>query len=82
MLAALALDPDEDEDQLLLQHAVRKLCLALICQQVGSTPFQSPNREATSIWAQIPGGERILPTQNAVGAETRGLKYQFPNTNF
>ena len=42
MLAALALDPDEDEDQLLLQHAVRKLCLALICQQVGSTPFQSP----------------------------------------
>lgn len=41
MPAALALDPDEDEDQLLLQYAVRKLCLALICQQVSSTPFQS-----------------------------------------
>ena len=42
MLAALALDPDKNEDQLLLQHAVRKLYLALICQQVGNTPFQSP----------------------------------------
>ena len=42
MLAALALDPDKNEDQLLLQHAIRKLYLALICQQIGSTPFQSP----------------------------------------
>jgi hypothetical protein len=41
VLAALALDPDEDEDQLQLQHAVRNLSLALICQKVGSTPFQS-----------------------------------------
>jgi hypothetical protein len=41
-----------------------------------------PNREAAGIWAQIPGGERILPTQNAVGAETGGPRYQLLNTNF
>ena len=37
--------------------------------------YNDPNREAASIWAQIPGGERILPTQNAVGAEIGGPRY-------
>ena len=32
----------EDEDDVLLKHAVRRLCLALICQTVGSVPFRSP----------------------------------------
>ena len=30
------------EDDALLQHAVRQLYLALICQIVGSVPFKSP----------------------------------------
>ena len=42
VLAALAVDPQEEGQQQQLQHAVRKLSLALICQQVGSTPFASP----------------------------------------
>jgi hypothetical protein len=42
ILAALALAPDQDLGQLLLQQAVRRLSLALICQSVSSTPFQSP----------------------------------------
>jgi hypothetical protein len=57
-------------------------CVDFLTDNLNLSKFQSIddllfglNREATSIWAQIPGSERILPTQNAVGAETRGLKY-------
>ena len=32
----------KDEDDVLLKHAVRRLCLALICQTVRSVPFRSP----------------------------------------
>lgn len=40
-----------------------------------------PNHEAASIWAQIPGGERILPPQTALGAKTGVPKYYLPDTN-
>jgi hypothetical protein len=42
VLAALVVDPQEEGQQQQLQHAVQRLSLALICQQVGSTPFTSP----------------------------------------
>ena len=38
---ALALE-DEDEAELALKHAIRRLYLALICHTVGSVPFKSP----------------------------------------
>ena len=39
IIAALV---DEDEEEVALKHAIRRLCLALICQTVGSIPFKSP----------------------------------------
>jgi hypothetical protein len=40
IVAALA--NNEDEEEVALKHAIRRLCLALICQTVGSVPFKSP----------------------------------------
>ena len=40
-MEALALE-DEEEAELALKHAIRRLYLALICQTVGSVPFKSP----------------------------------------
>jgi hypothetical protein len=37
-----ALTNEEDEEEVALMHAIRRLCLALICQTVGSVPFKSP----------------------------------------
>jgi len=41
IMDALALE-DEDEAELALKHAIRRLYLALICHTVGSVPFKSP----------------------------------------
>jgi hypothetical protein len=41
IIAALASE-DEEEEEAALKHAIRRLCLALICQTVGSVPFKSP----------------------------------------
>jgi len=41
IMEALALE-DEEEAELALKHAIRRLYLALICQTVGSVPFKSP----------------------------------------
>ena len=40
-MEALALE-DEEEAELALKHAIRRLYLALICHTVGSVPFKSP----------------------------------------
>jgi hypothetical protein len=41
IMDALALE-DEDEAELALKHAIRRLYLALICHIVSSVPFKSP----------------------------------------
>jgi len=41
IMEALALE-DEEEAELALKHAIRRLYLALICHTVGSVPFKSP----------------------------------------
>ncbi|KAH7346697.1 hypothetical protein BKA65DRAFT_526245 [Rhexocercosporidium sp. MPI-PUGE-AT-0058] len=41
IIDALALE-DEEEAELALKHAIRRLYLALICHTVGSVPFKSP----------------------------------------
>ena len=41
IIDALALE-DQDEAELALKHAIRRLYLALICYTVGSVPFKSP----------------------------------------
>lgn len=41
IMEALALE-DEEEAELALKHAIRRLYLALICQTIGNVPFKSP----------------------------------------
>ena len=41
IIEALAIE-DEEEAELALKHAIRRLYLALICHTVGSVPFKSP----------------------------------------
>lgn len=41
IIKALDLE-DQEEAELALKHAIRRLYLALICQTIGSVPFKSP----------------------------------------
>jgi hypothetical protein len=41
IIEALALE-DEEEAELALKHAIRRLYLALICHTIGNMPFKSP----------------------------------------
>jgi hypothetical protein len=41
IMEALAIE-EEEEAELALKHAIRRLYLALICQTIGSVPFKSP----------------------------------------
>jgi len=68
---------EEKEQQQQLQYAVRKLSLALICQQIGSTPFKSPIISLCAMLSRTVHKTQQQPQQQQQEQQEKGFINRF-----